>query len=349
VGRGDPGIRGAGRLIETVRWGVIGLGRLVTELIAPSIVRSPRSQLVACAGSTPEKSRAFAAQFGAPRAYSSIEELAADPEIDAIFVATPNSLHHPMVLSAARGGKHILCEKPFALTASDGREMVEACRASGVILRLGFQIRLEEILVRARELVRSGQLGELRAVQLERSAGTAFRKKAWRMDAAQGGALFDIMVHLLDLTEWISGLRFREISAYSHPDRRQGRSDETISVLGNLEHDCHATLRASREIPYAANDLQIQGTRGMLVTSALRFSEEQTLRITTASGTVEERFTATPIYQREIEAFEQEVLLGSGTLPSGEDGVRSIEITAAILESIHSRRSVAVPHAGATP
>jgi predicted dehydrogenase len=342
VGRSDPGIRGAGGLIETVRWGVIGLGRLVTELIAPSITKSPRSRLVACAGTTSEKSRAFASQFEVARAYTSIEELAGDPEVDAIFIATPNALHYPMVLAAARAGKHILCEKPFALTASEGREMVQACRSSGVILRLGFQIRLEEILIRARQIVRSGELGDLRAVQFERSAGTAFRKKAWRMDAAQGGALFDILVHLLDLTEWISGLRFREISAYSHPDRRQGRPDETISVLGNLDRDCHAALRASREIPYAMNDLQIQGTRGMLITSALRFSKEQTLRITTASGTAEERFTATPIYEREIEAFEQEVMGEAGTLASGDDGVRSVEITAAILESIKSRCSVEV-------
>lgn len=325
-----------------VRWGVIGLGRLVTELIAPSIVRSPRSQLVGCAGSAPEKSRAFARQFGAQRAFSSIDELAADRDIDAIFIATPNALHHSMVLAAARAGKHILCEKPFALSAEDGREMIEACRAAGVILRVGFQIRLEEILVRARELVRSGALGELRAVQFERTAGHAFKKKAWRMEATQGGALFDIMVHLLDLVEWITALRFREVSAYSHPDRRGGASDETIAVLGNLDDGCHAALRASREIPYAENNLLIQGTQGMLITSALRFAEEHTLRIKTAAGVVEERFKATPIYQREIEAFEEEVRGGAGVLASGEDGVRSIEVTAAILESINSRRSVAV-------
>lgn len=325
-----------------VRWGIIGLGRLPTELIAPIINRSPGSVLVACAGSAIEKSRAFAEQFGASRAYSSIDELAADGDIDAIFIATPNALHHSMVIAAARGGKHILCEKPFALSVAEGREMVEACRAANVILRVGFQIRLEEILGRAREIVASGKLGDLRAVQLERNAGTAFKMKPWRKDSAQGGVVFDVMVHLLDLVEWITGLRFREVSAYSHPDRRAGAADDTVAVLGNMDGECQAFLRASREIPYAENGLMIQGSKGMLVASPLRFAGECTLRVQTAEGTVEERFPATPIYPREIEAFEREVVGGAGTLASGEDGVRSIEVTVAILEAINARRSISL-------
>jgi predicted dehydrogenase len=198
-------------------------------------------------------------------------------------------------------------------------------------------------LVRARDVVRSGELGELRALQFERSAGVSFRKKPWRMDARQGGVLFDIMVHLLDLTEWISGQRFAEVTAFSHPDRRTGAPDETISVLGSLDGHCHAALRASREIPFGENDLLIQGTLGSLRTSALRFADTQTLRITTAAGTREEHFSATPIYDREIAAFEQALRGGTDTLASGDDGVRSIEVTAAILDSIHSRRAVTVP------
>jgi 1,5-anhydro-D-fructose reductase (1,5-anhydro-D-mannitol-forming) len=327
---------------SVVRWGIIGLGRLPTELIAPAINQSSGSRLVACAGSTLEKARAFVDHFGAARAYSSIDELAADPEIDAIFIATPNALHHAMVLTAARAGKHILCEKPLALSVEEGRAMVEACRAAKVILRVGFQIRLEEILSRVREIVASGKLGELRAVQLERYAGPSFRVKPWRQDAAQGGIVFDGMVHLLDLVEWMTGLRFREISAYSHPDRRAGVADDTIAVLGNMDGACQAFLRASREIPYGENGLLMEGSKGMLVASPLRFADEYPLRVQTAEGIVEERFPATPIYQREIEAFEREVRGGARELASGEDGVRGIELTAAILEAINERRSVSL-------
>jgi len=189
---------------------VIGLGGLVNEQIAPAIVESSHSVLVGCVGSTPDKSRAFAQKFGVEQCYTSIEELAA-ADVEAIFIATPNADHHAMVLAAARAGKHILCEKPLALSAQDGREMVAACNAAGVIFRVAFQIRLEEALIRVRDIIASGALGELRSVLFERTAPLR-QRGAWRNDARQGGVLFDVAVHLLDQVEWLSGLRMTEVS-----------------------------------------------------------------------------------------------------------------------------------------
>ena len=327
---------------SAVRWGVIGLGGIVVQQIAPAIVNSTHSKLVACTGSTPEKTRAFAQQYGVKNCYAGIEELAAAPEVEAIFIATPNADHHRMVLAAARAGKHVLCEKPLALSAEHGREMVEGCRTAGVIFRVAFQIRLEEILGRVREIIRSGALGELRAVLFERIAPLR-QHGAWRDDPSQGGVLFDVAVHLFDQVEWLTDLKIREVSAYSHPDRRLGKADDTVAILGMLGADCHVVVRASREIAYAGNDLRIQGTKGMLETSALRWETEHVLTMRTGPDAVEERFPATPNYEREIEAFTREVRGGPGTLASGEDGLRAVHIASAVLESIQSRRSVAIP------
>jgi predicted dehydrogenase len=329
--------------VPAVRWGVIGLGGIVVQQIAPAIVNSTHSRLVGCTGSTPEKTRAFAQQYGAQNCYASIEELAAAPEVEAIYIATPNADHHRMVLTAARAGKHVLCEKPLALSAGHGREMIEACRAAAVVFRLAFQIRLEEILVRVREIVQSGALGELRSVVFERIAPLR-QHGAWRDDPRQGGVLFDVAVHLFDQVSWLTGLDIREVSAYSHPDRRLGAADSTIAILGMLGADCHVVVRASREIPYAGNDLRIQGSKGMLTTSALRWADEHVLNIRTDAGAVEERFAPTAIYEREIEAFAREVRGGPGVLASGEDGLRAVHIASAVLESIQSRRSVAIPN-----
>ncbi len=323
-----------------VRWGVIGLGGVVDQQIAPAIVNSAHSKLAACVGSTPEKSRAFAQKFGVPKCYGSIEELAA-ADVEAIFIATPNADHHRMVVAAARAGKHVLCEKPLALNLEHGREMVDACRAAGVILRTAFQIRLEEILLRVREIVAAGTLGDLRAVLFERIAPLR-QHGAWRDDPRQGGVVFDVAVHLFDQVEWLTGLRVREMSACSHPDRREGAADSTIAALGTLGADCHMVVRASREIPFAGNDLRIQGTKGMLTTSALRWATEHVLRVQTTAGETVERFAPTPIYERQIAAFAREVRGEPGVLASGADGVRAIELASAALESIGSRRMVAV-------
>jgi 1,5-anhydro-D-fructose reductase (1,5-anhydro-D-mannitol-forming) len=325
-----------------VGWGLIGLGDVVVQQIAPAIVNSTHSKLVACVGSTPEKTRAFAQEFGPARCHRNIEELAADPGVEAIFVATPNAEHHPMVMAAARARKHVLCEKPLALSAAHGREMVAACRDAGVVFRVAFQIRLEEILSRVRAIIESGALGELRSVMFERIAPLR-QHGAWRDDPRQGGVLFDVAVHLLDLVPWLTGLDIREVSAYSHPDRRLGRADDTVAILGALGADCHVVVRASREIACAANDLRVQGTKGMLTTTALRWADEHVLRIQTEAGTVEERFAPTATYRRQIEAFAREVRGGGGALASGDDGVRAIRLASAVLQSIQSRRSVATP------
>jgi 1,5-anhydro-D-fructose reductase (1,5-anhydro-D-mannitol-forming) len=324
-----------------VRWGVIGLGGVVEQHIAPAIVGSSHSKLVACVGSTPEKTHTFAQKYGVERSYASIEELAAAKEVEAIFIATPNADHHRMVLAAARAGKHVLCEKPLALSATHGIEMVNACREAGVILRVAFQIRLEEILIRAREVVRSGMLGDLRSVMFERIAPLR-QHGAWRDDPRQGGVLFDVAVHLFDQVRWLTGMDIEEVSAYSHPDRRVGAADSTIAVLGTLGDGCHVVVRASREIAHAGNDLRIQGSKGMLTTSALRWADEHVLQITTDAGVVVERFAPTAIYKRQIEAFASEVTGGAGTLASGEDGLRAVHIATAVLKSIQSRRSVDV-------
>jgi 1,5-anhydro-D-fructose reductase (1,5-anhydro-D-mannitol-forming) len=324
-----------------VRWGVIGLGGVVVQQIAPAIVGSSHSSLAGCVGSTPEKTRAFAQNFGVKNCYANIEELAAAPDIDAIFIATPNADHHAMVLAAARASKHVLCEKPLALSMRHGREMVDACRSAGVILRVAFQIRLEEILIRVRDLVRDGALGELRAVTFERIAPLR-QHGAWRDDPRQGGVLFDVAVHLLDQVLWLTGLDIGEVSAYSHPDRRLGAADDTVAILGTLGADCHMVVRASREIPHAGNDLRIQGSKGMLTTSALRWADEHVLQLRTDAGLVVEKFAPTAIYKREIEEFAREITGASGTLASGEDGLRVIRIADAVLESIQSRRSVAI-------
>ena len=112
-----------------LRWGIVGLGWVSADFTVPGILKSPGSRLVACLGSSPEKSKAFAERFGIERAHGSLDSIMADPQVDAVYVATPNALHVETVLAAARGGKHVLCEKPFAMDVEEARRMAAAWRA----------------------------------------------------------------------------------------------------------------------------------------------------------------------------------------------------------------------------
>src|SRR5262249_6313953 len=189
-------------------------------------------------------------------------------------------------------------------------------------------------------IVRSGRLGRLAAITFERASGLAMRT-SWRQDVAQSGVLFDVGVHLLDLIPWVSGQHFVEVSAFTHPDRRQGVPDDTVTVLGCLDGGCHAVARATREIAHAENNLIIEGSEATLITSALRFVPEHVVRMRDRAGTSEERFPASPAYALEIQAFEGELHGEPSLLPDGEESVRTVAVTQAVLQAIDERRSVA--------
>jgi len=325
----------------TVRWGVVGLGWVATDFVAPGIVKSPGSQLVACLGSAPEKTRAFADKFKVPNVHKDLASFANDPDIDAVYIALPNAMHHAAVLEIARAGKHILCEKPFAIKTAHAREMVEACRDAGVVLRIAHQIRLDAAVVRAREIVQSGRLGRLTEISLERASAVGSRV-SWRQDFEQSGVMYDVGVHLLDLIQYVSGQRFVEVSAFTHPDRRDKKSDDTMTVLGRLEGDCHALAKATREVASAENNLLIEGDKATLVTSPLRFAKEHVITIRDASGSTEERFPVSPAYDLQVQAFETDVRGGRSLLPDGEDSLYTVAVTNAVLQAIDERRIVTV-------
>lgn len=324
-----------------LRWGVVGLGWVATDFVAPGIVKSPGSELVACLGSSPEKSHAFAKNFNVKHAHGDLDSLVKNPDVDAIYIALPNAMHHAAVLTAARAGKHILCEKPFAMTVEHAREMVKVCRDAGIVLRIAHQIRLDTAIVRAREIVQSGRLGRLAEISLERASGLSSRA-SWRQDFAQSGVMYDVGVHLLDLIQFVSGQRFVEVAAFTHPDRRKKLPDDTMTVLGRLDGDCHALAKATREVGSAENNLLIEGEKATLITSALRFAKEHVITVRDASGSTEERFPASPAYDLQVQAFENDVRGKRSLLPDGEDSLYTVAVTNAVLQSIEERRIVTV-------
>lgn len=327
---------------STVGWGIVGLGWVSGDFVAPAMVASPGSRLAACVGSSLEKAQAFAQRFGVERAHADLGALLRDPAVDAVYIALPNKMHHEAVLATARAGKHILCEKPFAMSLDHAREMAQACREAGVILRVGHQIRMDAAVQRAREIVQSGRLGRLAAMSLERGSGLASRMP-WRLDYTQSGVVFDVGVHLLDLIQWVSGQRYVEVCAFSHPDRRERKPDDTITVLGELDGGCQAIARATREVAVAENNLVIEGAQATLITSSLRFAKEHVVYVRDAKGTTEERFAASPAYELEVQAFERELRGERSVLPDGADGAQMVAVTQSVLASIEERRHIAVP------
>src|SRR4029077_5020605 len=146
------------------RWGILGVARIATVKVIPAMQRGAYSDIVAIASRDLEKARRGAADLGIPKAYGSYEELLADPDIEAIYNPLPNHLHVPWSIRAAEAGKHVLCEKPVSMTVAECRTLIDARDRTVGKIGEGFRVRTHPPRYGARELGRSGEIGDLRAV-----------------------------------------------------------------------------------------------------------------------------------------------------------------------------------------
>lgn len=190
---------------DTLRWGVMSTAKIGRTSMIPGIQRASRCELVAIASRDEAAARLMADDFGVPTTHGSYEALLSDPEVDAVYIPLPNHLHARWTLAAARAGKHVLCEKPLAMTASDAQEMVDVCAAEGVVLMEAFMYRLHPSWTTVRELVASGRIGELRAVQSWFSYFNDDPTNIRNIHAYGGGALFDVGCYCVNLSRMLFG------------------------------------------------------------------------------------------------------------------------------------------------
>src|SRR5271169_2343815 len=149
---------------KKVRWGVLGVAKIATQKVIPAMQKGASSEITAIASRTLTKAQESATVLRIPKAYGSYEDLLADPEIDAIYNPLPNHLHVPWSIRAAEAGKHVLCEKPIALSAAEARRLIDARDKAGGKIGEAFMARTHPQWIRARELAQSGRIGELRAI-----------------------------------------------------------------------------------------------------------------------------------------------------------------------------------------
>ncbi|CAN5548460.1 Gfo/Idh/MocA family oxidoreductase [soil metagenome] len=203
-------------MARALRAGVVGAG-----FIGPVHVEALRRlgiDVVGILGSTLAGTQAKASQMRLFRAYESLEEMLAEPGLDAVHITTPNTLHAPMVLTALNGGKHVICEKPLAMTVVEAKQLLDAAEASGLVHAVNFNLRFYPHCHQARALVRSGELGKVNLIHGRYLQDWLLKDTDWnwRLESDLGGklrAVADIGSHWLDLMGFITGKRIVELCA----------------------------------------------------------------------------------------------------------------------------------------
>ncbi|MCZ7575207.1 MAG: Gfo/Idh/MocA family oxidoreductase [Ardenticatenaceae bacterium] len=193
-----------------LRWGVLGPGKIARS-VAPALATSGR--LVAIGSRDEARARAFADRYGAPKAYGSYEALLADVEVEAVYVAVPNSLHAEWSIKAARAGKHVLCEKPLAVSVAEAQDMLVAAQEAGIVLMEGFMYRSHPQMPALKAVVEAGQIGELRLI-VSCFSFSVDRSGDVRLSAElAGGSLWDVGCYCVNLARFLAGGEPQTVSA----------------------------------------------------------------------------------------------------------------------------------------
>jgi predicted dehydrogenase len=217
--------------MTNLRWGILSTADIARKKVIPGLQKAERCEVVAIASRDATQARQVADSLGIPRAHESYEALLADPDVDVVYIPLPNHLHAEWTIAAARAGKHILCEKPLAMTAADAQGMVDVCAAEGVRLMEAFMYRLHPTWVAVSALVASGRIGRLEAVQTWFSYYNDDPANIRNQLDAGGGALFDIGCYAVNLSRMLFDAEPVTVRASIRRDPTTGVDTTTSAIL----------------------------------------------------------------------------------------------------------------------
>lgn len=342
--------------MEKLRWGVIAAGGIADRRTIPGLMRARNAALTAVMEVDMALAERIRAKYGAPRAYDSEAALLADPEVDAVYIASPVWLHARQTRMAADAGRHILLEKPLALNAAEAEALVAYCDARGVRIAAGLVMRFGACVNAMREAIAKGRIGDVVSGYAHFTCWYPDMENAWRQsrEKAGGGALIDMGMHCVDLLQYVTGSPVREVAAFSDTLTFRYPVEDSSMVLLRLENGAQCVVQSNFNIPDAAAKWRLEffGTRGRLLGDGVLGQTDggrvDALFLDGAQGyeaqqdVVSGRGVELPvefgnIYCREIESFSESILRGTPLAVPASEAVSVQRVVEAAYRSSETR------------
>lgn len=325
-------------MLPKIRWGVLGGAKIARTKVIPAMQRGNRTEVAAIASRDGNIARRIAGELGIPKAYASYDELLSDRDIDAIYNPLPNHLHVPWSIRAAEAGKHVLCEKPIALTAAEAATLIEARDRTGVKIGEAFMVRTHPLWLRVRDLVRSGAIGELRSITSHFSYFNSDPQNIRNIREIGGGALMDIGCYPVTMSRFLFGREPSRVAAIidRDPDMRTDRLTSALMDFapGQVTFTCSTQL-----VP--AQGMQIFGTNGRIeIEIPYNIPPAEPSRILIDDGSAlggrnarREEFPACDQYTVQGDLFSQAIQENTEVPVPLEDALRNMAVIDALFRS----------------
>jgi len=327
---------------RTIGYCIVGLGRISMQHFMPAVRMSKKSRITALVSGHRDKAERMAAEYGVPSGsiynYENYDSIAKNPDVDAVYIALPNSMHAEFTIRAARAGKHALCEKPMATTVEDGHAMIQACESAGRKLMIAYRCQYEPVHLRAAQLIREGKVGSIQSI--ESAFGFPIAPNEWRLDKklSGGGPLVDVGIYCLNASRYLTGEEPAEVKGISSVVDRDGRFAQVEETLSWTMKSSSGTL-ASCTCTYGSamrGYFRVRGSRGTITVDPAFNYDKLHLLAQFEGGETQEFAPDEPDptqFLREADHMAVCILQNKEPKTPGHEGLRDMEWIAQIYRS----------------
>jgi glucose-fructose oxidoreductase len=327
-----------------VRYAVAGLGYIAQTAVLPSFAHARNAELAALVSGDPQKLRKLGRKYSVERRYSyeEFDRCLSSGDVDAVYIALPNSMHRDYAVRAAQAGIHVLCEKPMAVTEADCRDMIRAASQAGVRLMIAYRLHFDRANLAAMEAARSGRLGDLRVFHSAFTMQIRDEDNIRLAEAAGGGPLYDIGIYCINAARYLFRAEPEEVSAFAvrSEEARFSEVDEAMSAVLRFPGARLAAFTCS----FGAADAgayDLIGTKGSLrLDPAYAYAAPTTLTVTVGGRHRRNRFARRDQFGPELVYFSDCVLGGRDPEPDGREGLADVRIIQALAVSAKTGRAV---------
>ncbi len=334
---------------QKLRWGLIGASDIAETRMIPAINAQPDSVVHSVVSSSAERAKSYAEKNSIPKAHDNLETFLADSSLDIVYISTTNEKHLEQALASIRAGKPVLCEKPLALNLADARKMVSAAARAGLPFGTNHHLRCAVTHQTLRRLVQEGAIGQPLAARVFHAVYLPPRLQGWRLDnpEAGGGVTLDITVHDADTLHFVLDARAEEVVAQSVSQGlgRSGLEDAIMGVI-RFEGNILAQFHDAFTVRHTSTGFEIHGTEGSLLATDV-MTQEPVGRIVLRHGAEETEVDPGPpedLYSFAVRHFNTAARDDGHPAATGEDGIRSLAVALAAVESIKTGKRTKVKY-----